>query len=286
MYKDNKRVRDDWIGKNMQYLIGRTGLFKHYQGEKFRPWSGAGYKLPDRYTNLQIDGNSGRPCAHLTTKCEKPVDIDQCSWVDQLEAHLQSALDARDGLSNTQFSNSDDFIKMIQLLEASYFLMNQNETGHLYDFEFIQRIDLSEDLSASRVRRARTEEEKADDKIDVLGPYPEHSGGNFRKVDPEFTTEFFHSYINRFSHGKATRRNSVVEFLVKISKSMLNRIPVIREKLLFCSDRSKRSNLDTSKVETESKGSRNPMSAMKLLLRGSIKGMDKIKILTLLDKTK
>ena len=89
MYKDNKRVRDDWIGKNMQYLIGRTGLFKHYQGESFRPWSGQGYRLPARYTNLQIDGESGRPCAHLTTKCEKPVDIDQYSWVDRLETHLQ-----------------------------------------------------------------------------------------------------------------------------------------------------------------------------------------------------
>ena len=33
MYKDNKRVRDDWIGKNMQYLIGRVGLFKHFQGK-------------------------------------------------------------------------------------------------------------------------------------------------------------------------------------------------------------------------------------------------------------
>ena len=33
IYKENRRLRDDWIGKNMQYLIGRTGLFKHYQGK-------------------------------------------------------------------------------------------------------------------------------------------------------------------------------------------------------------------------------------------------------------
>lgn len=32
MYNDNRRIRDDWMSKNAQYMIGRTGLFKAYQG--------------------------------------------------------------------------------------------------------------------------------------------------------------------------------------------------------------------------------------------------------------
>jgi hypothetical protein len=35
MYTENRRIREDWMSKNAQYMIGRTGLFKGYQGKLY-----------------------------------------------------------------------------------------------------------------------------------------------------------------------------------------------------------------------------------------------------------
>lgn len=277
MYKDNKRVRDDWIGKNMQYLIGRVGLFKHFQGENFRPWSGENYLMPDRYTNLQVDSQTGRPCPHLSNdgKCNQPVDIDQCDWIDALEDNLSADMTTRNSLSNRDFVNDPVFEKVLNLLEASYFLMNYNETRHLHSFEYIERIEMR-NLGPHRVRRGgRTDEEKEDDKLSVVGPYPDHSGGNFKKIEPEFTLEFFDDFIHRKEDKKAERRNAVADFIDTIASSMLERIPVIRDTELFCTDRRRRgaSRNRAPKVK-ETSTNMNPMIAMKLVMRGSIKGFD------------
>ena len=180
-------------------------------------------------------------------------------------------------MSDIKFVNSGHFVSTLQLLEASYFLMNLNETRHLHSFEYIQRIEMQrlDPPTPSRQRRARTEEEKEDDKLNVIGPFPEHSGGNFKKIEPEFTAEFFDAYVNRKASEKAQRRSEVLDFLESVGRSMLDRIPVIRDREIFCSDRERRSEPESAEKKAEGNKSLSPMVAMKLLLRGSIKGLSK-----------
>ena len=233
--------------------------------------------MPDRYTNLQIDSQTGRPCPHLSDdgKCSNPVDIDQCDWIDALETNLESDVAARTNMNNKEFMDSDIFGNMLELLEASYFLMNHNETRHLHSFEFIQRIDVRHMDVHNRVRRARTEEEKQDDKVNVLGPFPEHDGGTFKKIEPEFTVAFFRDFIDRKPTAKAQRRNDVAEFVDTVAASMLDRMTIIRNTEMFCTSRKRRGvspvkNIKPINLTT----SLSPMVAMKLLMRGSIKGFD------------
>jgi len=122
--------------------------------------------MPDRYTNLQVDGQTGRPCPHLSEdgKCKNPQNILQCEWIDALEDHLTDDMSERGGKNDRDFLSDPVFENILNLLEASYFLMNYNETRHLHAFEYIERIEMRH-LGNSRVRRARTDEEKEDDKV-------------------------------------------------------------------------------------------------------------------------
>ena len=229
--------------------------------------------MPDRYTNLQIDSVTGRPCPHISDvgKCSSPIDIDQCEWIDALESGLQADLSIADSSTSSQFINSDSFETLVNLLEASYFLMSKNETSMLHKFEFVTKLAVR-NVPINRFRRARTDEEKADDGIQVIGPFPENSGGNFKKVDPEFTSQFFKSFVDRKNSDKGPRRNDVAEFVKNVGRSMLNRIDVIRETEIFCSDRSRRESRSRRTIfGKESKKSMNPMVAMQMLVRGNIK---------------
>ena len=113
----------------MQYIIGRSGLFKHFQGDSFRPWSGAGYPILDRYTKLTVERTTGEPCSDLSeeNQCSEPEEVSQCDWFDSLEDTLRTAKNNRpDEL--VQFFNDETFGDMLQALEASFFTMTRNET--------------------------------------------------------------------------------------------------------------------------------------------------------------
>ena len=306
MYNDNKRIRDDWIGKNMQYLIGRTGLFKHYQAEAFRPWSLRNYNMPDRYTNLQVDWDTNMPCAHLNdeTKCENPSDVGQCDFMDILKEGIEDVLGNRDSYNNDkQFVNSDDFEKSVKLLEASYFLMHRNSTLDFNRFARIQQIKVlpsgnvqsgrkRRDESSVRVKRARTEQEKEDDKINVLN-MPDHDGvgGHFKRVNPVMTASFFREYISRSNNmGTPTtaqtnaRRNMVVDFVDGNIEATLKRVNQILDEEITCTDRSRRETPAKKKLlnQKDSDKSISPNVAVKFMLRGSMAkdftgGQDKIK---------
>ena len=127
--KHELQVRDDWISKNMQYIIGRSGLFKHFQGESFRPWSGHNYEKPDRYTGLTVERSTGAACSDLSEEnmCNEPEPVSQCDWFDAVEDTLRVAESNRP-TNLVQFFNDDTFKDILQALEASFFTMTRNET--------------------------------------------------------------------------------------------------------------------------------------------------------------
>ena len=113
--------------------------------------------------------------------------------------------------------------------------------------------------------------------VNVVGPFPDHdgAGGTFKKIEPEFTIEFFNSYIDRKTEKKAERRADVADFIDNVATSMLERISIIRDTELFCTDRRRRgASRAKAPVVKETTSSMNPMVAMKLVMRGSIKGFD------------
>ena len=290
MYNDNKRVRDDWIGKNMQYLIGRTGVFKHYQGDAFRPWSQRNYQMPDRYTNLQVDENTNMPCAHLNeeTKCTSPRNVGQCDFMEALSEKLEEVVSARETYSqDNAFVASDDFDTTVRLLEASYFFMHRNTTLDLSRFARLQQIKVLPSQSVqSRKRRElggrrRTDEEKEDDKINVLN-MPDHDGvgGHFERIDPTITASFFRDYITRVGNfdkdqaGRGSRRTKVLEFITEAVTATREKLALILNEEISCTARGRRETpAQKPLIQTNNAGKKtlNPIVAMKMVLRGSIK---------------
>jgi arylsulfatase A-like enzyme len=284
MYNDNKRVRNDWIGKNMQYLIGRTGLFKHYQGDRFRPWSTTEqYTMPDRYTHLQIDSVTDMPCAHLNeaTKCANPVDVGQCDFMETLLRHLEGVAKRESFSNDRQFLQSADFEKSIKLLEASYFLMHRNSTLDFNRFAHIEQIRVLPSQSMGRKRREitgrkRTDQEKEDDKVNVLN-MPDHdgAGGHFKRINPVLTAEFFDGYVNREGTAahKATRRDMVSQFVAGNVAATIERVKFILSDEISCTDRKRRESPAPKRIlrSADAKKTVSPAVAMKMLLRGSIK---------------
>lgn len=82
------------------------------------------------------------------------------------------------------YLRSDIFEETVELLESGYFLMNQNQTKHLMSFEHIQQIDVIQSKKIhGKNRRAAGDQ--------MLGPFPDHDGGHFKKINPLMTVEFF-----------------------------------------------------------------------------------------------
>ena len=286
MYSDNRRVRDDWMGKNMQYLIGRTGVFKQYQGEDFRPWSATKYSMPKRYTNLQLDENTNMPCAHLNeeTKCTAPQDVDQCDWMDALKDKLEQQIAARETYDkNGAYISSDDFDTTVRLLEASYFFMHRNQTLDLSRFARLRQLKvLPSQAVHSRKRRApKTDEEKIDATFDVLD-MPEHDGlgGHFERINPTITAAFFRNYVTRSGNfnqdkdGQPARRQKVVDFVDEAMHACMEKVNLILSEEISCTARRRRETpAKKPLIQTNNAGKKsfNPNVAMKMVLRGSIK---------------
>ena len=286
MYNDHRRVRDDWMSKNAQYMIGRTGLFKAYQGDNFRPWSD-GYRMEDRYTNLQVDAETGMPCAHLDaeTKCTQPVDVGQCDFMDALLAGLESVASLPVDVASATFDKS------MQLLEASYFLMNANQTAHLMSFERIQQINVIQSKKIhGRTRRGAEQMDNAQ----VLGPFPDHDGGHFKKISPTLTAAFFRDYIERSGNVKKgderqrrERRERVGEFVTTMVEAMRQKVEMILAREIPCSARDRRETPARPRVlrETQATTSTSPATAMNFLLRGSIKKLGRLLVRPNLNET-
>ena len=159
-------------------------LIKTISGQKFRPWSNK-FHIDDRYTNLQIDSETGKPCGHLheETKCQNPIDVGQCDFFESMQQKLKK-------VSEKTWENTDDYLQSdifeetVELLESGYFLMNQNQTKQLMSFEHIQQIDVIQSKKIhGKNRRAAGDQ--------MLGPFPDHDGGHFKKINPLMTVEFF-----------------------------------------------------------------------------------------------